>query len=236
MQIPLINLAISFVPVFIVIAILIRWSLDSRQAIYGTVRMLLQLLLVGYVLVYIFEAESVWIVLLVLSCMLVAASWIALRPLQEGRISLVPVALGSILIGGVSTLVLITQLVLDLDPRWQPDTVIPLAGMIFANSMNCISLAAERYQSERRNGVSYVDARRTAMRAALIPITNALFSVGIVSLPGMMTGQILSGVSPLIAARYQIMVMCMVFGSGGISAACFLWWIRPEENSGSESL
>ncbi len=229
MQIPLANLAISFIPVAVVIAIMIKWSLDSRQAIYGTARMLLQLLLVGYVLVYIFEAESAWIVLLVLSGMLLAASWIALRPLKSGRVSLAPVALGSILLGGVTTLILITQLVLDLEPRWKPDTVIPLAGMIFANSMNCVSLAAERFQSETRNGAEYLDARRTAMHAALIPITNALFSVGIVSLPGMMTGQILSGISPLIAARYQIMVMCMVFGSGGISAACFLWWIgRPK--------
>ena len=56
----------------------------------------------------------------------------------------------------------------------------------------------------------------------MIPMVNALFAVGLVSLPGMMTGQILSGVSPHIAARYQIMVMCMVFGSAGISAALFL--------------
>lgn len=56
----------------------------------------------------------------------------------------------------------------------------------------------------------------------MIPVINSLFAVGLVSLPGMMTGQILSGVSPLIAVRYQIMVMCMVFGAAGISAALFL--------------
>ena len=67
-----------------------------------------------------------------------------------------------------------------------------------------------------------VEARRTALDAALIPQLNALFAVGLVSLPGMMTGQILSGIDPLVAVRYQIMVMCMVFGSGGLAAAAYL--------------
>ena len=74
--------------------------------------------------------------------------------------------------------------------------------------------------------ISFDKARNIAFRASLIPITNSLFAVGLVSIPGMMTGQILSGISPLIAARYQIMVMCMVFGAAGISSACFLALIK----------
>lgn len=70
------------------------------------------------------------------------------------------------------------------------------------------------------------------MRSALIPQVNTLFAVGLVSLPGMMTGQILSGVSPLIAVRYQIMVMCMLFGAAGMSAAFFLALQRPRRNDG----
>ena len=62
----------------------------------------------------------------------------------------------------------------------------------------------------------------------MIPIFNALMAVGLVSLPGMMTGQILSGVSPLVAARYQIMVMLMIFGSSGISAAIFLLLLKRQ--------
>ncbi len=231
MQIPLLNLTLSFIPVVVVFAILFAWSLNSRQAIYGTVRMTLQLLLVGYVLVYIFEAETPWIVLLVLTGMLVAASWIALRPIRQNRSIWFLSALASIAIGGLSALVLVTQFVLGIEPYWLPDKVIPLAGMIFANSMNSVSLAAERFEAETVRGVDYIAARHAAMQAALIPITNILFSVGIVSLPGMMTGQILSGVSPLIAARYQIMVMCMVFGSGGISAACFLCLLKGQSLS-----
>jgi putative ABC transport system permease protein len=233
--IPLTHLALSFIPPLLVIGVLHRWSLDSKQAIYGLLRMLVQLLLIGYVLIYIFEAESAWIVALVLCFMLMAASWISLRPVRGNRRELFLKVLASIAIGGVSTLILVTQFVLKLDPRWVPSTLIPLGGMIFANAMNCVSLAAERFQFERDRGMPCLEARHTALRAALIPLTNSLFSVGIVSLPGMMTGQILSGVSPLIAARYQIMVMCMVFGAGGISAICFLWFESCDEDSNDRS-
>jgi putative ABC transport system permease protein len=64
----------------------------------------------------------------------------------------------------------------------------------------------------------------------MIPVINSLFAVGLISLPGMMTGQILSGVSPLIAVRYQIMVMCMLFGAAGLSTVCFLTMIRKTEH------
>ena len=115
-----------------------------------------------------------------------------------------------------------------MSPWFLPSYMIPLAGMIFANSMNCISLAAERLEAELERNVSFDSARNIAFQAALIPITNSLFAVGLVSLPGMMTGQILSGVSPFIAARYQIMVMCMMFGSAGISSALFLTLSKSE--------
>ena len=73
-----------------------------------------------------------------------------------------------------------------------------------------------------KKAARYTDARKIALDAALIPQINALLAVGLVSLPGMMTGQILSGVSPLIAARYQIMVMCMIFGAAGLSTIIYL--------------
>jgi len=111
---------------------------------------------------------------------------------------------------------------LHLSPWYSPQYIVPLAGMIFASSMNSVSLAAERLYAELERGVLYQEAKRIAFQASLIPVVNSLLAVGLVSIPGMMTGQILSDVSPLIAARYQIMVMCMVFGAAGISAACFL--------------
>nr|WP_206045408.1 ABC transporter permease [Oceanicoccus sagamiensis] len=92
--------------------------------------------------------------------------------------------------------------------------------------MTSVSLSAERFSSEIQHGDDFQQARAVAFNASLIPVVNSLFAVGLVSLPGMMTGQILSGVSPLIAARYQIMVMCMIFAASGISSALFLYFLK----------
>lgn len=225
--IPLVNLALAFIPAFVVIGILYKWSLGYGNALYAVSRMLVQLLLIGYFLIYMFESDSSWMVLAVLTVMVLASSWIALGTVKDRQRLLYPKALYSIAFGGGLTLVLITQGILDLQPWYRPSYFIPLAGMIFANAMNSVSLAAERLEAELGREIAYDQARNIAFRASLIPITNSLFAVGLVALPGMMTGQILSGVSPLIAARYQIMVMCMVFGSAGISSALFLVLVRP---------
>lgn len=226
--IPFIRLAIAFIPALIVIVIFFSWSLDFRNPIYAISRMLFQLLLVGFFLSYIFESDNVLIVLMVLTVMVFASSWIALRTIKGQRLHLYKKALCAIAIGGIFPLMLITQGVLDLHPWYAPRYLIPLAGMIFSQAMNSVSLAAERMGAETDRDVDYEQARGIALRSSLIPITNSLFAVGLVSLPGMMTGQILSGVSPLIAVRYQIMVMCMVFGSAGSASACFLFLIKPQ--------
>ena len=227
--IPLARLALTFLPVVVVVGVLYRWSLDVRTTLYAMGRMLLQLLLIGFVLTFIFETDTPWVVGGVLTLMLAIVSGIALRPLQAKGNGQYLKALGSIALGGVLTLLLVTQLVLDTQPWFSPSKVIPLAGMIFAQSMTAISLAGERFYAELPRSNSYETARNVALSAALIPITNSLFAVGLVSLPGMMTGQILADVDPQKAARYQIMVMAMLFGSAGISAACYLTLIKPVE-------
>ena len=229
--IPFWNLAIGFIPVVVVIVVLHRWSLGSGRAIYALSRMVIQLLMIGYALVYIFESKNPFVVLSVLFVMLMAASWIALRPLRKHSRGAFARALISITLGGGTAFVLVTQGVLQLDPWFAPRYCIPLAGMIFSSSMNTVSLAAERFESESADGKGYHEARDIALRSSLIPVINSLFAVGLVMLPGMMTGQILSGVSPHIAVRYQVMVMCMSFGSAGISAACFLKLAKANDES-----
>lgn len=225
--IPFSSLLLVFIPVAVVIGLLHAWSLEWKNSIYAIFRMLIQLLLIGYFLSYIFESNDASITIGVLSVMVFAASWIALRTIHQKRKQFYQFALVSILIGGGFTLIMVTQFVLKLNPWFMPRYMIPLAGMIFASSMNGVSLGAERFSAEMDRNVSYPKARGIALRAALIPITNSLFAVGLVSLPGMMTGQILSGISPLIAVRYQIMVMCMIFSAVGISTAMFLLLIKP---------
>jgi putative ABC transport system permease protein len=224
------RLALSFIPVAVVVVLMWRWNQGLGRSLHAIARMLLQLTLIGYVLVYIFQTESGLVVCGVLGVMLVAAGWIALNTVDLPGASLFPASLVSVLLGGVTTLILVTQGVLQLDPWFEPRLMIPLAGMIFAASMTNISLALERLHAELKNGVAFVQARDIAFRTSMIPVINSLFAVGLISLPGMMTGQILSGVSPLIAVRYQIMVMCMLFGAAGLSTVCFLTMIRKTEH------
>ena len=232
--ISLLDLAWVFIPVGIVIAVHLRWSMGTASLFHGFARMFIQLLLTGYALAYIFDSSRPLFILGILCVMLAAAGLISLRPVSEKRASLYLKALAAISAGGILTLVIVTQAVISLDRWYEPRYVIPIAGMIFANAMNAVSIGAERFEAEYGRERDYVKARAAALKASLIPITNSLFAVGIVSLPGMMTGQILSGVSPLIAARYQIMVMCMVFGSAGISSALYLHFIKGEVRESSD--
>ncbi len=216
------NLALSLIPALIVLFILAHWALDVRHAVYALIRMLTQLLLVGYALNFIFDSNSSELILFILSVMCVASCWIALGTVEKYRIALFKYAFIATFLGGGFILILITQGTLHLSPWYAPHYMIPIAGMVFASSMNSISLAAERLQSELLTQNNFTIARNTAFQAAMIPVINSLFAVGLVSLPGMMTGQILSGISPFIAARYQIMVMAMIFSASGLSTALYL--------------
>jgi len=122
--------------------------------------MLLQLLLIGYVLLILFESEHVVLVSLVLVVMITVSSWIALRPIAAQRRRLYPVTLMAIAVAGLPVLFLTTQWVLDITPWYAPRYMIPLAGMIFATAMNSVSIAAERYVSEFSSGLDHVDAGR----------------------------------------------------------------------------
>ena len=226
--IPFNHLIFAFLPVIIVMLIIWKWGLNFQSSIYAMFRMLIQLLLIGYVLTYIFATNNYLIVIATLTVMLCSASWIALQTLTITIKNLYLKSFCAIFFSGSLILFLMSQLVLNLTPWFLPSYLIPLAGMIFANSMNSVSLAGERMAAEINQGKGYQQARNIAFHASMIPITNSLLAVGLVSLPGMMTGQILSGVSPLIAVRYQIMVMCMIFSSAGMSSAIFLTLLKPD--------
>ena len=222
LEISLQGLLYAFVPALFVLLIMWRWNAGIGTAIYAMARMLVQLFAIGYVLIYIFESDSYWVIAGVLTIMIVVASWIAVRPLGGTKRQSWPNSLLAVGLTSVVILALITQAVIGVEPWFSPRYVVPLGGMVITGAMNAVSLAAERFQSETARDEPAPDALRSAFKTALIPITNMLFAVGVVSLPGMMTGQILSGVSPLIAAKYQIIVMAMFFGTGGIAAAIYL--------------
>ena len=202
------------------------WGLKISNSIYANFRMLIQLLLIGYILTFIFETDEPIIIALVVLFMILMSAWIAMRPLKEKGVYPFVIIFISLALSGLAVLFLISQFIVDL-PRWfEPSFVVPIAGMIFANSMNTVSLAGERFFIEKDLGKDYLDSRKIALETSLIPQVNALFAVGLVSLPGMMTGQILSGIEPLMAARYQIMVMCMIFSTAGLSAITYMAFKR----------
>jgi putative ABC transport system permease protein len=106
-----------FVPVFIVVVIQIRWAISARSSIYAIGRMLLQLMLIGYVLLFLFDSEHAILVSLVLAVMITVSSWIALRPLASARHGLYPATLAAIAVSGLPTLFLATEWVLDVTPN-----------------------------------------------------------------------------------------------------------------------
>ena len=198
-----------------------RWTDNKTEIAMATLRMSVQLIAIGYVLTSLFETNSLLLLSLLVSVMVVAASLIAKRHIQNKDFKSYLALLFAIGFGGSVNLLLILYFVLELDNVFEPRVVIPLSGMLYANAMNAVSLAAERFSKERLNH-SYEEARSIAFKASMIPQINSFLAVGFVSLPGMMTGQILSGVDPMVAVRYQIVVMAMILGSGGISNILYL--------------
>jgi len=216
------NIGLALLPIVVLVGILYRWKLKPWELVYATSRMITQLLLVGYFLAYLFGADNISLMIVIILIMITASSWISLHTIRPYRLRLLPHAFLSVSIVGLLILFLILIAVLSITPWYQASYIVPIGGMIFAASMNSISLAADRIVSELKSNSDYNTARNCAFQASIIPSINSLFAVGLVTLPGMMTGQILAGVPPLIASQYQIVVMCMIMAAAGISSAIFL--------------
>ncbi len=219
----------------LIVAGLSRWEqlkLEGDIAV-AAVRTLFQLLAVGYVLKYIFTVHHPALILLAIVVMIVvAARTVTGRQKKQTRELSFLVGFAMTAGSGISLFVA-TQIMLQIKPWYEPHYLIPLAGMVIGNSMNGATLAIERIDSEIDLRKSEIEAYlalgatakqaaasciRAAMKAALIPTVNSMMVVGIVSLPGMMTGQILSGTSPFIAVKYQIVIMYLIAFSVAVSA------------------
>ncbi|MEA3498055.1 MAG: ABC transporter permease [Campylobacterota bacterium] len=223
--IPAQNILFVLFPLGVVWYFYYKWGDNKTEIIYATTRMIIQLLAIGYILIYIFQNDSWYIGLFIILFMITVSSFIALRNVKNKDIYTYFIIFISIAIGGTINLVLVIEFVLDLTPFYDPKYVIPISGMIYANCMNAISIAAERFEKELQIS-SYDEAKKISFKTSLIPKVNTFLAVGLVSLPGMMTGQILSGVDPLVAVRYQIVIMAVILGSAGISVILYLLFQR----------
>jgi len=227
-NIPLINLFYSLLPLLVVGYFYYKYTHDKYEILYATLRMILQLLAIGYVLLYIFENKDPGIGLFILFFMLFVASIITLRNTKDKSKKHYLSIFLCISASSLINLSLIILFVLELK-EYEPSIIIPIAGMIFANTMNSLSISIERFEKEILYNV-FEKARESAFKASLIPQVNSLLAVGLVSLPGMMTGQILAGIDPLIAVRYQIMVMIMLLSTAGLSNI-FYFYLRNKQNT-----
>lgn len=223
-SIPFSNLFYMLLPLSVVAFFYYRWVGKKSEILLATVRMSVQLIAIGYVLTSLFTTQSTFFLVLVVVVMVVSASLIARRNIRHKDIKTYLVILACITFSGTLNLGWVLVMVLERETLLEARFVIPLAGMIYANAMNAISLCAERYEKEREQ-CEMEKARGIAFKASMMPQINTFLAVGFVSLPGMMTGQILSGVDPLIAVRYQIVVMAMMLSSGAMCNLLYLYFV-----------
>ena len=221
----------------VLVAALALGSLPGRLGVaralsIGAVRTVIQLLLVGLVLDTLFAIESPWLVgVWALVMLLVAGREVVARQQRRYRGGRgYGIGLSSMFIASFAVTLLALVALLQVEPWYAPRYAIPLLGMLLGNTMTGVAVALDRLTQsawEQRTlieqrlmlGQPYAAAteglRRHATRAGLIPITNAMAAAGLVSLPGMMTGQILAGVTPFQAVKYQILVMFLIAAGTG---------------------
>jgi putative ABC transport system permease protein len=210
---------------------------QEKQLIWASIRMVLQLLAVGYLLHVVFTVRSPLPVIMMLLAMTGFSLQVAGTRIKKRMPHFYRVVGSSIIIGCGGVTFYFCLLVVGYTPWFDPRYLIPLAGMIIGNAMNGASLAAERLSSEMHDrreeietalclGATMRQAAEPAVRnayvASLIPTMNTMAATGIVALPGMMTGQILSGTEPIIAVRYQIAIMCAITGAVAITSFLIL--------------
>jgi putative ABC transport system permease protein len=210
-----------------VVSLALRLGLERRLGL-AVARMILQLLLTGYVLAAVFRLESPWAVAPVLLLMVAVAARAAVKRPARGYDGVRGRGFGTLLLTGSATLLVATQLVIGVSPWYDPQYLIPLLGMILGNSLTGISLCLDslletldlrraEVEMELAHGATAWEAARgplaEAVRRGLIPTINSMTVMGIVFLPGMMTGQILADVDPLVAVKYQIMIMFSIAGA-----------------------
>ena len=212
-----------------------------KDVLWGTVRTVAQLFLVGYILKYVFRFTTPWPVLLVFAVMIYFAASIIKGRVKTKEIAFMAPTVVSMFISYMLVTALVTGVIIKAEPWYEPSYFIPLGGMIIGNSMNAIAITLERLFGDLKKqrevvemylslGADYKEASaeifRNAVSAGMIPSINSMMGVGIVFLPGMMTGQIIAGADPLVSVKYQIVVMLMIVGSTAIGSILVAFLIR----------
>ncbi len=227
--------------IFILILLIIvklRGIKREKEILLSSARMTIQLILTGYILVYLFQNSHPLLTIIVIGIMETFAIY---NIYKRNRLKLSPqlkkIIAISMVTGTTSSLFYFILVVINLSPWYDPRYFIPIAGMLIGNSMTGISLGVNRLvdgmtskkhliESALMLGATPKIASKeivdNAFDSAILPTINSMVGMGIVFLPGMMTGQILSDVSPVTAIEYQIAIMLGILGSVALSVILFV--------------
>jgi len=241
--IPLSPLDLSIAAGLVVVLSWLSLRMDlglSGRLLMAGFRTTVQLLLIGLVLRSIFTHVHLgWISLMALVMLAVAGREVMQR--QRRRFSgWFGFGAGtlSMCVSSFSITVLALTVIIDIRPWYEPRYAVPLLGMMLGNTMNGIAIGLDRLTQttwEQRSEVegrlmlgqnwsaAISDIRKESIRSGLIPIINAMSIAGLVSLPGMMTGQILGGSPPMEAVKYQILIMFLIAGGTGFGTSLAIW-------------
>ena len=195
------------------VAGLVSWKLElgqTRRIVVSSVRCFMQLLAAGFLLTYLFEFQTWWLVALVLAAMVIAATQIAVSRVKSRIPGLVPSVFVSLFVSSLVVGFIVVEGVVHADPWFNARQVVPIVGMIMGNAMAAVAVAAS--------------SLKAAIGAGMTPVLANMSAAGIVTFPGMMTGQLLAGADPLSAAKYQIVVMLMLSAANTVAivTACYM--------------
>lgn len=194
----------------------------EKQLAYSSVRSLMQLIAIGYILDLVFAIDNGLVVLGILGVMMAIAAVVTRNRIDEKLQGLLPTVVLSLVASNAFTLGYVILLIVQPEKWYEPQYIIPLAGMLFGNAMNGASLAGDRLLNTINQNRLEIEThlclgatpkqaitnyQREAIRTGLIPTLNNMVVMGLVSLPGMFTGQVLGGSNPLDAASYQILII-----------------------------
>jgi len=227
--------------IFVVVLLFIvraRGISREKEILISTVRMTLQLILTGYILVYLFNnINPLYTIIIIIVMEIFAIYNVFKRVKTKLSTSLKRIIAISMIIGTLSSLVYFLLVVVNISPWYDPRYFIPIAGMLIGNSMTGISLGVSRLVDGMHNQKHLVESALmlgatpkmaakeivdNAFDSAILPTINSMVGMGIVFLPGMMTGQILSGISPVTAIEYQIAIMLGILGSVAFTVILFV--------------
>jgi putative ABC transport system permease protein len=226
---------LSLAALLVVALALLSWRVYpdlARQLLVAGLRTAIQLSLIGLVLKALFQnANLLWVALMSLVMLAMAGREVMAR--QHRRFAGAwgyAIGVVSMFISSFSIALFALLVVVGNQPWYQPQYAIPLLGMLLGNTMNGIALALDRLTQSAWEQRDVIEARlvlgqsareaicgirQQVFRSGLIPIINAMAAAGIISLPGMMTGQILAGAEPAEAVKYQIMIMFLITAGAG---------------------